>query len=473
MDYLYVLIGFPLACALCIFVVDAASVKRAAALLSLGCLVIAFFALEERLLASEGDTAVFEEAAPITLNLSLFDARFGLDWTSCFLVMLNAVLTFLSIYSTGEITKFPRFYYASFFLSYMACNGVFLARDLISFYVFWELSIIPMFFIIGIWGGARRVYATIKFVLFTLVGSIAMLGSIIYIFTLTGVVAFSDLPALIARMPAGAQKVLFICFMLAFSIKVPMFPLHTWLPDAHVEAPTGGSVVLAGVLLKLGAYAYVKVLIPFFTSIVYSYGGAIMALGIAGIIYGALMSFLQNDIKKIIAYSSVSHMGFVVLGAFSMTNDGLNGAYLQMINHGVSTGMLFLLVGALYQRAHTRDIDAFGGVASSMKLFSFFFLLASLASVGLPGLNGFPGEFLVFAGSYRILGVKTLLAIAGVVLSACYMFRLWNNVFWGRSRVSFRDVTFEEALCLAVPSALIIALGVYPSAILDKIIWSF
>ncbi|MBI4244197.1 MAG: NADH-quinone oxidoreductase subunit M [Planctomycetes bacterium] len=410
----------------------------------------------------------------IVLPLAVIDSEiiFQLDWISYFLILLNSLLTMISIYASVNIIKMQRFFYSAFFFSYLACNGVFLSRDLVSFYIFWELTIIPMFFIIGIWGGERRIYATVKFIIYTLVGSIAMLGCLIYILQHSPDSSFESAASTIKHLSVSIQQLLFLGFFLAFSIKVPVFPFHTWLPDAHVEAPTAGSVILAGILLKLGTYAYIRILIPLFSDVARQFSTVVVALGIIGIIYGALMSYIQSDIKKIIAYSSVSHMGFVIIGAFSFNNDGLNGAYLQMINHGISTGALFLLVGILYYRSHTRDIDDFGGLATAMKTFAFFFMLTTLSSIGLPGLNGFVGEFLSIAGSYKCYGIIALTALIGVVLSACYMLRLWLSVFWGEQKKSYPDMTTSEAAYITILSALMVILGIYPSLILSKITWN-
>lgn len=463
MNYVDCLLIVPLVSSLLLFFIPDRLVKKAAVVLSIVCLSFALYSS-----GFIGGHKMFSWGV-----FDRYTTELRLDWISYFLVLLNSLLTLVCVYSSVGISVMPKLYYSAFFFSLFACNGVFIAADTICFYIFWELTLLPMFFLIGIWGGANRIYATVKFLVYTLFGSLAMLGAIIYMYYSFGTASFSRLPSLVGDLTISAQQILFLCFFLAFSIKVPVFPFHTWLPDAHVEAPTAGSVILAGILLKLGTYAYVRVLVPLFGAVARDFSVYIVILGVIGIIYGAFMSFIQSDIKKIIAYSSVSHMGFVILGIFSFNSTGWNGAYMQMINHGISTGALFLLVGIIYYKTHERDIEAFGGLASKMGIYSAFFLVAMLSSIGLPGLNGFVGEFLVLAGTYKSYGYVALLAATGVILSACYMFRIWNNVFWGPEKKEVADIGTFETSYLVTLTILMVVLGIYPSLILDRIQWTF
>src|SRR6266852_5815382 len=314
--------------------------------------------------------------------------------------------------------------------------GVFVSLDLFLFYVFWEAMLIPMYFIIGVWGGANRIYAAIKFVLYTMAGSVLMLLAILALYyqhgAVTGVYTF-DLPTLARWVmpPDRGQWLMFLAFALAFAIKVPLFPLHTWLPDAHVEAPTAGSIILAGVLLKMGTYGFLRFVLPFFPDATAKYGPLIIALAVIGVIYGALVAWVQPDMKKLVAYSSVSHLGFCVLGIFALNPTAIEGSILQMVNHGLSTGALFLLVGVLYERRHTRMLADYGGLAATMPLYATLFVITVLASVGLPGLNGFVGEFLILAGSFKTHPTATIAATAGVILAALYLLWLVQRVFFG------------------------------------------
>src|SRR5438876_2774447 len=319
--------------------------------------------------------------------------------------------------------------------------GVFVSLDLFLFYVFWEVMLVPMYFLIGVWGGERRIYAAMKFVLYTMIGSVLMLVAILVLYFLhgkaTGTFSFSY-PQIQSALASGrfalapwAELWLFVAFFLAFAVKVPLFPFHTWLPDAHVEAPTAGSVLLAGVLLKMGTYGMVRFSLPLFPHISHLFAPLISFLAIVGIIYGALVAMVQPDLKKLVAYSSVSHMGFIVLGIFSFTTQGMEGAIYQMLNHGVSTGALFLLVGVIYDRRHTRLIEEFGGLANRMPVYAGFFLVVTLASIGLPGLNGFVGEFLILLGTFGASRARATIAAGGVILSAVYMLWMYQRVMWG------------------------------------------
>jgi NADH-quinone oxidoreductase subunit M len=410
--------------------------------------------------------------------------RFGISWflgidgISLLLVLLTTVLTPLVLYAaTQSIHKRLKAYLVSMLLLESAMLGTLVALDLVLFYVFWELMLVPMFLIIGVWGGERRVYAALKFVLFTMVGSLPMLAAILYLGLHQGQVAgdmsfaLTDLYA--SRVSGTAQHWLFLAFALAFAIKVPMWPLHTWLPDAHVEAPTGGSVILAGVLLKMGTYGFVRFVLPLFPDAVIAWAPWIGALAVIGIVYGALVAMVQPDMKKLVAYSSVSHLGFVMLGIASMNAIGLTGAVFQMVAHGLSTGALFLLVGVVYERRHTRLISEYGGLWKQVPNYAVFFLVVMLGSVGLPGLCGFVGEFLILIGAFHWSPALAAVGVTGVVLGAAYMLRMYQRVMFGeldsRKNGELEDVTRGEVAVLAPLLALIVLLGVYPKPFLDMV----
>jgi NADH-quinone oxidoreductase subunit M len=417
----------------------------------------------------------FEELVP-WITLPPVNYHLGVDGLSALLILLTGFLTPLSVLvSWKSITKRPK----EFFLFLLALEtgmiGVFVSLDLLLFFVFWEVMLIPMYFLIGIWGHERRVYAAIKFVLFTMAGSAMMLAGIIYLYTITG--SF-DLPRILdhlstqSSLTPQAELWLFWAFFLAFAIKVPVFPLHTWLPDAHVEAPTAGSVILAGVLLKMGTYGMLRFCLPLFPEASRVFAPIICILGIIGIIYGALVAMVQPDLKKLVAYSSVAHLGFCVLGIFVFRPEAMEGAIYQMISHGVSTGALFMLVGMLYDRRHTRLISEFGGLATPMPVYSTFFLIVALSSLGLPALNGFVGEFLIIVGSYQNHAAYAALAAVGVVLAAVYLLWMYQRVFYGEVKneknLNLPDCDFREKLILAVMVVVIIAMGVYPQPFLRR-----
>ncbi|MFQ5521135.1 MAG: NuoM family protein, partial [Candidatus Methylomirabilia bacterium] len=348
--------------------------------------------------------------------------------------------------------------------------GVFTSLDLFLFYVFWEATLIPMYFIIGVWGAENRIYAAIKFVLYTMFGSLLMLVAILALYfnhgLATGVYTF-ELPVLAQYpVPVGLQTWLFVAFGLAFAIKVPMFPFHTWLPDAHVEAPTAGSVVLAGVLLKMGTYGFLRFCLPLFPQASLAFAPWIFALAVIGIIYGAWVSTVQPDLKKLVAYSSVSHLGFVMLGLFTLNPQGLVGGIIQMVNHGLSTGALFLLVGMLYERRHTRLMDEFGGLWQVVPAFSAVFLVVALSSLGLPGLNGFVGEFLILVGAFQVNPWVAAVATTGIVFAAVYLLWMYRRVFFGEVQKdenrSLRDLSPREWAVLVPVLLFIVWIGVYP-----------
>ena len=401
------------------------------------------------------------------------DLIIGLSGMSFLLVTLNCLLVLLSILSLNKNHSFSKGFLSSLMLLQASVNGVFLAGDLISLFIFFEALLIPMYFLMGIWGGENRRYATIKFILYTVFGSIFILAGTIY----TGVLSYLssgnfalDFDSLSTLSITSSQsKILFLLFTFGFLIKVPIFPLHTWLPDAHVEAPTAGSILLAGVLLKVGAYGILRVSIPFFTEGFIEYQFLIATLSVVGIIYGAVVAIVQIDIKKLIAYSSISHMGFVMLGISAGRYLSLEGAVIQMINHGITSGALFMLVGFLYERRHTRRISDFGGLKKSMPIYAGIFLFTSFASIGLPGLNGFVGEFMILMGSFPTFNVLSSIAAFGVVLAAIYMLwayqRMFNGELTHEDNKNVLDLNSKEIVSVAPLLILMLFIGLYPSFI--------
>lgn len=400
----------------------------------------------------------------------------GVDGLSLLLVMLT---TFLMIIAIGgswtAITDRVKEYNLLFLILEAGVIGVFVSLDLFLFYVFWEFTLIPMALLIGIWGHGRRVYAAVKFILFTMFGSTLMLVALLALVYInraaTGTLTFALPDILKTPVPAAAQPLLFAAFALAFMIKVPMFPFHTWLPDAHVEAPTAGSVILAGVLLKMGTYGFIRFNLPLFPQASHEYAPVLIVLALIGIIYGAIVSAVQRDIKSLVAFSSVSHLGSVMLGLFAFNAQGLSGGILQMINHGLSTGALFLLVGMLYERRHTRLIADFGGIARVMPVYAAFFLIVMFSSVGLPGLNGFVGEFLILVGAFRANYWYAVFAATGVVLSAVYLLwmyqRAMNGPVTNEANKGLKDLSGREIALLVALVVVIIWIGVYPATFLN------
>ncbi len=411
----------------------------------------------------------------------------GLDGMSILLVALTAFLGPLVVAGAfSAITKDVKLFYSMVFLIQFAMLGTFVAQDLFLFYLFWEAMLIPMFLIIGIWGGERRIYATIKFFLYTAFGSILMLAAVIYlVYSLqqtSGITSFAFTDLYKAQLPLTTQVVLLAAFGLSFAIKVPMVPLHTWLPDAHVEAPTAGSVILAGVLLKMGTYGFMKLGFPLFPDATRMLVPAIMVLSVISIIYGACLALVQSDIKKIIAYSSISHLGYVMLGLASLDLVGIQGAVVQMVSHGLTAAGLFLMVGMIYERCHTRELADYGGLAKLLPVYSVFFMILTLASVGLPTTSGFTGEFLVLLGSFRAswqahLGgaslplVMSSLAVLGVVLGALYMFRFAQGFMFGAAKAPHQPLTdlgLREKTILAIIVVAVFWLGLFPEGAMQK-----
>jgi NADH-quinone oxidoreductase subunit M len=400
----------------------------------------------------------------------------GMDGISLLLIALTVVLTPLVLLSAMDTvhTRIKGYLVAMLMLE-TTMLGTLVALDLLLFYVFWELMLVPMFLIIGVWGGERRMYASIKFLLFTMVGSLPMLAAILYlVFAHTqaaGSPSFALTDLYGTAMSDSAALLCFIAFFLAFAVKVPMFPLHTWLPDAHVEAPTGGSVILAGVLLKMGTYGFVRFVIPLFPNVTATASIWIGVLAVIGIVYGALVAMVQPDMKKLVAYSSVSHLGFVMLGIAALNTTGMEGAVYQMLNHGISTGALFFLVGIVYERRHTRLISEYGGLWKQLPVYAACFLVVMLSSIGLPGLNGFVGEFLILLGGFRFDKALTAVAASGVVLGAAYMLWMYERVMFGEvtneKNLAMKDVTPRELAVLLPLVALAIVMGVYPKPFFD------
>jgi len=398
----------------------------------------------------------------------------GVDGLSILLLMLTTFLTPIAILSTWTaVEDRVREFMIFFLLLEVGMVGVFLAQDLFLFYIFWEFTLVPMYFLIGIWGGPQRMYAAVKFFLYTMAGSILMLLAILWLGIYGG--TFS-VPELIAKggIPANIQTWLFLAFAAAFAIKVPMWPLHSWLPDAHVEAPTAGSVILAGVLLKMGTYGFLRFNIPLFPQAAVQFAPYIAILAVIGILYGAMVSYAQRDVKKLVAYSSVSHLGFVMLGLFALNSQGIQGGILQMVNHGLSTGALFLLVGMIYERRHTREMDAFGGLWIVMPVYAVLTLIVALSSMGLPGLNGFVGEFTILLGAWDagqaggplITYWFAALAAIGVILAAVYILFMFQKMFLGpvdkEENRKLLDINWREIATLVPLLIFIFWIGLYP-----------
>jgi NADH-quinone oxidoreductase subunit M len=431
--------------------------------------------------------ALFDRADPdlqLVINLPWIQVagwninfHMGIDGLSILLLLLTTFLTPISILSTWTaIEERVKEFMIFFLLLEVGMVGVFLAQDLFLFYIFWEFTLVPMYFLIGIWGGPRRVYAAVKFFLYTMAGSILMLLAILWLGVYQG--TFS-LPELVEQggIPANIQFWLFLAFAAAFAIKVPMWPLHSWLPDAHVEAPTAGSVILAGVLLKLGTYGFLRINLSLFPQAAVQLAPWIAGLAVVGILYGAMVSYAQKDVKKLVAYSSVSHLGFVMLGLFALNSQGIQGGILQMINHGLSTGALFLIVGMIYERRHTREMDAFGGLWRVMPVYAVLTLIVTLSSMGLPGLNGFVGEFTILLGAFgsQVLNSPWFagLAAVGVILAAVYMLYMFQKLFLGpvdkEENRSLLDLNWREIVTLIPLLVFIFWIGLYPAPFFNLI----
>jgi len=401
----------------------------------------------------------------------------GVDGISLWLVILTTFIMPLSVLSTWKAVEDKvKEYMICLLILETSLIGAFISIDMFLFYIYWELMLIPMYFMIGIWGGKNRLYATMKFFIYTMVGSLLMLVAFIYLYMLgsqAGITDFSVLHFYNLHIDPAIQVWMFLAFALAFAIKVPMFPLHTWLPDAHTEAPTAGSVILAAIMLKMGTYGYVRFAIPLFPEAAHRFAPLLATLAVIGIIYAALVAMVQEDVKKLVAYSSVAHLGFVMLGIFAFNVQGLTGSMLQMLNHGVSTGALFLIVGFIYERRHTRLITDFGGLAKQMPIFATIFMIVTLSSIGVPGTNGFVGEFLVLIGGYESeLRWWTVVAASGVIFAAVYMLWMFQRVMFGEldnpKNKSLLDLDAREIAIMVPLVVLIFVMGVYPNPFIEK-----
>ncbi len=441
---------------------------------------------------------LFQEFDPSSAQLQLVEKhmwieRFGIqyflgmDGISFWLVQLTLFLGPLIILASWKsIDQKIRGFHVCFFILQTAMLGSFLAMDAILFYVFWELSLIPMYFMVGIWGGARRIYATVKFFIYTMGGSALMLVAIIYMMYLTqqafGVMSSSLLDFYKLNIPFvgseffSMQTLLFFAFALSFAVKVPIFPLHTWLPDAHVEAPTPGSVVLAGVMLKMGTYCYLRWVIPLFPDAAEHWAWIFIMLSVIGIIYGALVAMVQPDIKKLVAYSSVSHMGYIIMGIFVFNHQGITGGIFQMLSHGISTGALFILIGMIYERTHSREIKQYGGLASVLPTYTIFFFIITFSSIAVPLTNGFVGEFLILLGTYKAQPLAAIFAVTGVVFGAAYMLWMCKRVFFGEKgplvadeHHPLHDMNLREIVVMVPFVVMVFWMGLFPNTFLK---WS-
>ena len=398
----------------------------------------------------------------------------GIDGVSLWMILLTTFLMPLGVLASWSITKRVKPYFVFLLVLETGMLGVFCALDLFLFYLFWEVTLIPMYFLIGMWGYGNRIYAAMKFFLFTLVGSLLMLVAILFLYFAAPEHATFDYRELLGTpLALDTQRLLFLGFFASFAVKVPLFPLHTWLPDAHTEAPTAGSVMLAAVMLKMGVYGLIRFAIPLFPDATRELAPIVIGLSIIGIVYGAAVAMMQKDLKRLIAYSSVAHLGFVVLGVFVGTAAGMSGGILQMVNHGLSTGALFMIVGALYDRRHTRAIADFGGIAKTVPVMAGVFLFIALSSIGLPGLNGFVGEFLILLGTFEAYMWWVIPAALGIVLAAIYLLWAYQRVFQGPvtndENASIKDLQPREWAMLTPLVVLIVAIGVYPKPFLERI----
>ena len=437
-----------------------------------------------RLIALAGAVAGFAVTLPLYLEFDLLKSGFqfpyirpwiesfnvnyhvGIDGISLLLILLNSFTTVLVVIAGWDVIK-ERVaqYLASFLLLSGFMNGVFCALDALLFYVFFEATLIPMFIIIGVWGGPNRVYAAVKFFLYTLAGSLLTLVALIYLYTVSGG-SFSLLDYYQLPLPLGAQILVFLAFMMAFAVKVPMWPVHTWLPDAHVEAPTGGSVVLAAIMLKLGAYGFIRLSLPIVPDASHVLAGFVIALSLVAVVYIGLVALVQADMKKLIAYSSISHMGFVTLGIFIFNAHGLEGAIIQMISHGFVSGALFLCVGVLYDRVHSRQIADYGGVANTMPVFAALFMLFAMANSGLPGTSGFVGEFMVIVGAVKSNFWYAAAAATTLIFGAAYTLWMYKRVIFGgvanHHVAELKDINLREFLVLGLLAVAVLAMGIWP-----------
>ncbi len=472
---LSLMLALPLIGALFIVTIrgDEESVARNAKYTAFYCAVFTLALALYMLARFDGGTADFQFVEHYAWFPSLDIAyHLGVDGISLFFVVLSALLTPVCILASWNgIKKRVKEYMIAFLILETMMIGTFIALDAVLFYVFFEGVLIPMFIIIGVWGGPRRVYAAFKFFLYTLLGSVLLLLALLTLYFQVGT---TDIPTLIANPVAGTlQMWLWVAFFAAFAVKMPMWPVHTWLPDAHVEAPTAGSVILAGVLLKMGGYGFLRFSLPMFPEASAYFADFVFWLSVIAIIYTSLVALVQDDMKKLIAYSSVAHMGFVTLGIFTATVAGIQGGIFQMISHGIISGALFLIVGVLYDRLHTREIARYGGLVKNMPKFAVMFMILMLGSVGLPGTSGFVGEFLSLLGAFQVNMLVALLATTGVVLGAAYMLRLYRLTVFGEQKhqdaAAMPDLDKRELVLFVPLVALVIIIGIFPNLILDRV----
>jgi NADH-quinone oxidoreductase subunit M len=398
--------------------------------------------------------------------------RLGVDGISIFLVMLTTLFMPIAVLAAWEQSERPKGFFVSLMTMEAALIGVFCALDLILFYVFFEAQLVPMYALIGIWGGGRRRYAAVKFFLYTLVGGLLMLVGILYLYFQAGAQTFDYEAFAALNLGQAEQQWLFISFFLAFAIKVPLFPLHTWLPDAHTEAPTVGSVLLAAVLLKIGSYGFLRYTLPFFPDASVGLAPIVLTLGVIGVLYGALVAMMQSDIKRLVAYSSVAHLGFVVIGTFAFDVTAAAGSVVQMVNHGISTGALFLLIGFMYDRTHNRTIHEYSGIAKATPVFAGLFLFTVMSSIALPGLNGFTGEFPILLGSFQTMRWYAVAATFGVVFAALYLLWAYQRMFHGPlggRAVGLTDLKVREIAVMAPLMVLMLVIGLYPKPLYDRV----
>lgn len=476
MEYLLsVLIFLPLFGALTILLIKNESVNKILATVTS---LLAFVLSIPLMMNFNSETAQMQFVQKLDWIPSLgISYSVGIDGISLLLILLTTFLTPICLFVSFNIKENLKGFLACMLLLETGMIGVFSALDVVLFYVFWEAMLIPMYFLIGIWGGKERIMATTKFFLYTMAGSVLMLVAILTLYFLhgkaTGNYTFDLLTLYHFNTPSGYQTWLFGAFALAFAIKVPLFPFHTWLPHAHVQAPTAGSVILAGVLLKMGTYGFIRFNLPLFPEATVEYGPVLLALGVFGIIYGALVAMVQPDMKKLVAYSSVSHLGFVVLGIFALNAESLSGGILQMINHGISTGALFLCVGMIYERRHSRMIKDFGGIAKQIPVFSGLFLIFCLSSLGLPGTNGFIGEFLILFGAFETHPTAVVFGAVGVILAAVYLLWMVQRVAYGEIKSKevseLKDLNAKEIGLLTPLLILVFVFGLYPQPFLKTI----
>jgi NADH-quinone oxidoreductase subunit M len=472
LPYLLSIITFlPLVGAVVVLAVPGDNLKKTLALLT----TLLTFVVSLLLLPNWQNVAAmqFVEELPWFPPLNIRYAM-GVDGISLFLVLLTTLLMPIAVYfSNLYVGKRIGAYMALMLLLETAMIGVFLALDLVLFFVFFEASLIPMYFLIGEWGGQNRIYAAIKFFIYTFAGSALMVVAILLVYFSTGTFDIVELQN--AQIAPAVQTWAFVAFALAFAVKTPLFPFHTWLPDAHVQAPTAGSILLAGVLLKMGTYGYLRLAMPIFPQAAVQLGPVVATLAVIGIIYGALVALMQRDLKSLVAYSSVAHLGYVMLGLVAYNAIGVSGSVLQMVNHGLSTGALFLMVGYLYERRHTRMLDEFGGLWKSIPVFSGLFLVVAMSSAGLPGLNGFVGEFTIMLGAYQFSPIFAVVAALGVILAAWYLLTAFRKMAQGEitrpenEKAHLKDLRADEVLLMLPLVALFFVIGLFPNLFFDKI----